>query len=55
MATVLFIALLAIMLMLVMAESRALIQLHREVKLVGAASNQTSERRSHKRGRQRNF
>jgi len=34
MATVLFIALLAIMLMLVAAESRALIQLHREVKLL---------------------
>ena len=34
MATVLFIALLAIMLMLVTAESRALIQLHREVKLL---------------------
>jgi hypothetical protein len=34
MATVLFIALLAIMLMLVMAESQALFQLHREVKLL---------------------
>jgi hypothetical protein len=34
MATVLFIALLAIMLMLVMAESRSLFQLHREVKLL---------------------
>jgi hypothetical protein len=34
MATVLFIALLAIMLMLVTAESRALWQLHREVKLL---------------------
>ena len=34
MATVLFIALLAIMLMLVTAESRALIHLHREVKLL---------------------
>jgi hypothetical protein len=34
MATVLFIALLAIMLMLVTAESRSLIQLRREVKLL---------------------
>ena len=34
MATVLFIALLAIMLILVTAESRALIHLHREVKLL---------------------
>lgn len=34
MATVLFIALLAIMMILVTAESRALIQLHREVKLL---------------------
>jgi hypothetical protein len=34
MATVLFIALLAIMLILVTAESRALFQLHREVKLL---------------------
>jgi hypothetical protein len=34
MATVLFIALLAIMLILVTAESRALLQLHREVKLL---------------------
>jgi hypothetical protein len=34
MATVLFIALLAIMLVLVTAESRALIRLHREVKLL---------------------
>ena len=38
MATVLFIALLAIMLMLVVAESRALIQLHREVKLLNVQS-----------------
>ncbi len=34
MATVIFIALLAIMLILVMAESRALIRLHREVKFL---------------------
>jgi hypothetical protein len=34
MATVIFIALLAIMLILVTAESHALIQLHREVKLL---------------------
>lgn len=34
MATVIFIALLAIMLMLVMAESHALIRMHREVKLL---------------------
>jgi len=34
MITVVFIALLAIMLILVMAESRALIQLHRELKLL---------------------
>jgi hypothetical protein len=34
MATVIFIALLAIMLILVMAESRALIQLRREVKFL---------------------
>ncbi len=34
MATVIFIALLAIMLILVTAESRALIQLRREVKLL---------------------
>ena len=34
MATVIFIALLAIMLILVTAESRALIRLHREVKLL---------------------
>lgn len=34
MATVLFIALLAIMMILVTAESRALIQLRREVKLI---------------------
>ena len=34
MATVVFIALLAIMLMLVTAETRALIRLHREVKLL---------------------
>jgi len=34
MATVVFIALLAIMMILVMAESRALITLHREVKFL---------------------
>ena len=34
MATVIFIALLAIMLILVTAETRALIRLHREVKLL---------------------
>ena len=34
MATVIFIALLAIMMILVMAESRALFHLHREVKLL---------------------
>ena len=34
MATILFIALLSIMLILVMAESRALFHLHREVKLL---------------------
>ena len=34
MASVLFIALLAIMLILVTAESRSLLQLHREVKLL---------------------
>ena len=34
MATMIFIVLLAIMMILVMAESRALIQLHREVKFV---------------------
>jgi hypothetical protein len=34
MATVIFIALLAIMMILVMAESRALFTLHREVKLL---------------------
>ena len=34
MVTVIFIALLAIMLILVTAESRALLQLHREVKLL---------------------
>jgi hypothetical protein len=34
MATVVFIALLAIMLILVMAESRSLFNLHREVKLL---------------------
>jgi hypothetical protein len=34
MITVIFIALMAIMLILVMAESRALIQLHRELKLL---------------------
>jgi len=34
MATLVFIALLAIMLILVMAESRALLLLHREVKLL---------------------
>jgi hypothetical protein len=34
MATVIFIALLAIMLILVTAESRALFQLHREVKFL---------------------
>ena len=34
MATVLFIALLAIMMVLVMAESRALITLHREVRFL---------------------
>jgi hypothetical protein len=34
MITVVFIALLAIMLILVMAESRALIQLHRELKFL---------------------
>ena len=34
MATVIFIALLAIMMILVLAESRALFQLHREVKLL---------------------
>jgi len=34
MATMIFIVLLAIMMILIMAESRALIQLHREVKFV---------------------
>jgi len=34
MATMIFIVLLAIMMMLIMAESRALIQLHHEVKFV---------------------
>ena len=34
MATIIFIALLAIMMILIMAESRALFQLHREVKFL---------------------
>ena len=34
MATVIFIALLAIMIILVMAESRALVQLHREIRFL---------------------
>ena len=39
MATVIFIALLAIMMMLVTAESRALYQLHREVKFLEQQQN----------------
>ena len=51
MATVIFIALLAIMMILVTAESRALVHLHREVKLLEQQQIKRLNRRADQHGR----